>query len=80
MIYDNLFEESVICRGKMASKLIYISINKDKEIVYGGNKFFVNKNFKDYITMLSKTKRYNIRTDKHIINKTNFDKNIWTNC
>ena len=27
--------------------------------------------------MLSKTKRYNIRTDKHIINKTNFDKNIY---
>ena len=24
--------------------------------------------------MLSKTKRYNIRTDKHIINKTNFEK------
>ena len=34
MIYDNLFEESVICRGKTASKLIYISINKDQEIVY----------------------------------------------
>ena len=50
---------------------------EDKEIVYEGNKFFVNKNFKDYITMLSKTKRYNIRTDKHIINKTNFDKNIY---
>ena len=49
----------------------------DEEIIYEGNKYFVNKIFKDYISMLSKTKRYNIRTDKHIINKTNFDKNIY---
>ena len=34
----------------------------------------VNEKFKNYIDSLSKTRRYNIRTDKHIINDKDFDK------
>jgi hypothetical protein len=33
---------------------------------YKGNDFLINEKFKDYIKMLSGTKRYNLRTDKHI--------------
>ena len=42
---------------------------------YDGKKFLVNQKFKEYIDNLSKTKRYNIRTDKHIVNNKDFDKN-----
>ena len=42
---------------------------------YNGNEFLVNARFKEYIDSLSKTKRYNIRTDKHILNNKDFDKN-----
>jgi hypothetical protein len=42
---------------------------------YNGNEFLVNERFKEYIDSLSKTKRYNIRTDKHILNNKDFDKN-----
>ena len=42
---------------------------------YNGKKFLVNERFKEYIDSLSKTKRYNIRTDKHILNNKDFDKN-----
>ena len=42
---------------------------------YDGKKFLVNDKFKEYIDSLSKTKRYNIRTDKHILNNKDFDKN-----
>ena len=42
---------------------------------YNGKKFLVNERFKEYIDSLSKTKRYNIRTDKHITNNKDFDKN-----
>jgi len=42
---------------------------------YKGNEFLVNERFKEYIDSLSKTKRYNIRTDKHILNNKDFDKN-----
>ena len=42
---------------------------------YKGNNFLVNERFKEYIDSLSKTKRYNARTDKHILNNKDFDKN-----
>ena len=41
---------------------------------YKGNEFLVNERFKEYIGGLSETKRYNIRTDMHIINNKDFDK------
>ena len=42
---------------------------KNNEILkYKNNDFLVNQQFKEYIHMLSKTKRYNLRTDKHILN------------
>tara|TARA_Y100000780_G_C13579839_1_gene376296 strand:+ start:19 stop:921 length:903 start_codon:yes stop_codon:yes gene_type:complete len=42
---------------------------------YDGKKFLVNNKFKEYIDGLSKTKRYNARTDKHIVNNKDFNKN-----
>jgi len=47
----------------------------NKTFSYKGNEFLVNERFKKYIDSLSKTKRYNIRTDKHILNNKDFDKN-----
>ena len=46
----------------------------DQLVEYNGTQFLVNKHFKDYINTLSKTKRYNQRTDRHI--KGNKDFNI----
>ena len=42
---------------------------------YDGKDFLVNEKFREYIDSLSKTKRYNTRTDKHIINNKAFNKN-----
>jgi hypothetical protein len=45
---------------------------KNNEILkYKNNDFFVDQQFKEYVLMLSKTKRYNRRTDKHILHDTN---------
>ena len=41
---------------------------------YGDKKFIINDKFKEYIDNLSKTKRYNARTDKHIVNDNDFKK------
>ena len=41
---------------------------------YDGKKFLINQKFKEYIDSLSKIKRYNMRTDKHIVNNKDFDK------
>ena len=46
----------------------------DGELSYDGKKFLVNKKFREYIDSLSKTKRYNTRTDKHIVNDKEFNK------
>ena len=43
------------------------------ETDYEGNKFKINERFKDYIKRLTEIKRYNLRTDKHIVNNKNFD-------
>ena len=37
--------------------------------------FFINRRLRDYIERLCKMKRFNIRTDKHITNNKDFDKN-----
>ena len=47
----------------------------DETFSYNGKKFLVNEKFKEYIDSLTKTKRYNARTDKHITNNKDFDKN-----
>jgi len=46
---------------------------KDVEINYEENNFKINESFKDYIKRLTEIKRYNLRTNKHIINDKNFD-------
>lgn len=51
-------------------------INNNK-FIYKDIEFFVDYNFKDYISTLSKTKRYNQRTDKHIVNNINLDLEIY---
>ena len=47
----------------------------NETVSYDGKKFLVNQKFKEYIDNLCKTKRYNIRTDKHIVNNKDFNKN-----
>lgn len=42
--------------------------------VYDGKEFLISDKFKEYIDSLSKAKRYNARTDKHIINNNEFNK------
>lgn len=44
------------------------------EISYDNKTFFVDDKFKKYIKYLADSKRYNLRTDKHIINNIEFDK------
>jgi len=41
---------------------------------YDGKVFLINEKFKEYIDSLSKMKRYNARTDKHIVNNNDFNK------
>ena len=45
----------------------------NSEMNYKGNAFFVDENFKSYIEYLTKSKRYNQRTNKHIISDKKFD-------
>ncbi len=45
----------------------------EEKYQYNGNYFFINEKFKKYIENLSKSKRYNIRTDEHIVNEDDFD-------
>ena len=49
----------------------------DVEIEYNKNIFRINNNFKDYIKRLTEVKRYNLRTNKHIVNNLNFDKELY---
>tara|TARA_B100001057_G_scaffold465736_1_gene522161 strand:+ start:38 stop:940 length:903 start_codon:yes stop_codon:yes gene_type:complete len=46
---------------------------------YKGNVFFVDENFKNYIEYLTKSKRYNQRTNKHIISDKKFDMRHYEN-
>ena len=45
----------------------------DQIISYKDNEFYVDDTFRKYIESLSKTKRYNDRTDNHITNDIEFD-------
>jgi len=55
---------------------LYNEIKKlnNSNFIYRKKEFFINKRFRDYIGNLSKLKRFNIRTNKHIINNKKFDK------
>ena len=46
---------------------------------YKGNVFFVDESFKNYIEYLTKSKRYNQRTNKHIISDNKFDMRHYEN-
>lgn len=49
--------------------------DKNDEIVnYKNNSFYINSNFKKYIESLTKSKRFNIRTSRHITNNKKFNK------
>ena len=51
-----------------------VDLRKNNEfLMYKNKNFLVDQTFKDYITMLSKTKRYNLRTSAHITNNNNFN-------
>ena len=45
------------------------------DLIYEKKIFFVDDKFKKYIKYLADSKRYNLRTDRHIINNIDFDKN-----
>jgi len=49
----------------------------NEEILYENKAFFVDEKFKNYIENLTKSKRYNLRTDKHIVNDKNLDRKIY---
>ena len=51
-----------------------LSLN-NQVICYKNSYFFVDEKFKKYIENLTKSKRYNIRTNKHMINEKQFDIN-----
>jgi len=44
---------------------------------YEGFFFNISDSFKDYIQRLTQVKRYNLRTNKHIINENEFDKKLY---
>ena len=49
----------------------------ETKIEYNENIFKIDDNFKNYIERLTEIKRYNLRTNKHIINDRNFDQNLY---
>jgi len=51
--------------------------NNNKVLEYNKSIFLITKKFKDYINMLCKTKRYNLRTSAHITNNKKFDIKIY---
>lgn len=52
--------------------------NINNEIAeFEGSSFNINDNFKDYIKRLTQIKRYNLRTNKHIVNEIDFDKELY---
>ena len=52
--------------------------NTNNDIVrYEGRTYNINDHFKDYIKRLTEIKRYNLRTDKHIVNDIEFDKKLY---
>ena len=51
----------------------------NEDMIYEGKSFFVDDVFKKYIEHLTKSKRYNLRTNKHIISNKQFDKKDYQN-
>ncbi|RPH05137.1 MAG: hypothetical protein CBC53_005465 [Alphaproteobacteria bacterium TMED93] len=51
----------------------------NSDMSYKGNVFFVDESFKNYIEYLTKSKRYNQRTNKHIISDKKFDMRHYEN-
>ena len=51
----------------------------NQEIKYKKSIFFIDEKFKKYIESLTKSKRYNIRTNKHMINNLDFNKADYDN-
>ncbi len=49
----------------------------DGEIKYDENIFKINDYFKDYIKRLTQVKRYNLRTNKHIVDDRNFNRDLY---
>lgn len=47
---------------------------ENKDMTYSGKFFFVDDAFKKYVEHLTKSKRYNLRTNKHITSDKMFDK------
>ena len=45
----------------------------NQETIYKNSSFHVDEKFKKYIESLTKSKRYNIRTNKHMVNDLNFN-------
>ena len=55
-----------------------IKKSKENEIIeFSGGSFLINNLFKEYVLKLVNSKRYNIRTNKHITEGKNFDKKIY---
>ena len=55
-----------------------IKKSKENEIIeFSGGSFLINNLFKEQILKLVNSKRYNIRTNKHITEGKNFDKKIY---
>ena len=50
---------------------------KNDTINYDGFDFKINDSFLEYIKRLTEIKRYNLRTNKHIINDIDFDKKLY---
>jgi len=46
-------------------------------IEFEGSAFSINDQFKDYIQRLMQIKRYNLRTNNHITNETEFDRELY---
>tara|TARA_Y100000590_G_scaffold421770_1_gene525810 strand:- start:1273 stop:2181 length:909 start_codon:yes stop_codon:yes gene_type:complete len=49
----------------------------DIDTNFEGSNFHISEKFKDYIKRLTEIKRYNLRTNKHIVNDRDFDKNLY---
>ena len=49
------------------------------DFTYHNKEFFINRRFRDYIERLCKMKRFNIRTDKHIVDNKKFNKKDYEN-
>ena len=52
-------------------------IDDNEFLIYKKNKFLIDVKFREYIDMLSGTKRYNLRTSSHIVNGKDLDIKVY---